>query len=273
MPLATINDAQLYIEEQGAGPPIIFGHGYAGSHDSFTPLIERLRDRYRCITIDFRGAGDSPPAADGYTIDQFARDVVGLADHLGLDRFTYAGLSMGGAVGFQLGADHGDRLDKLVLIAPARSGGLSRPGRHDALLEMVRKDERARFWPAMATGFAREHSTSLLDARVARFFATSPEHLQRASEAMDSLRLSDRLGEIATPTLMIAGAADGLLASNLADFQRLPNATLHVFSRVGHQVTFDVPAALAHVIPDFLEHGVVTAATLQARLAAQPNPA
>jgi hypothetical protein len=63
------------------------------------------------------------------------------------------------------------------------------------------------------------------------------------------------------------------LSSNLTDFARLPNATLHVFSRVGHQVTVDVPDALAEVIADFMEHGVVNATTIQNRAAAAPKRA
>jgi hypothetical protein len=61
---------------------------------------------------------------------------------------------------------------------------------------------------------------------------------------------------------VIAGAADGLLTANLKDFQRLPNATLHVFSRVSHGLPREVPEELAGVIADFMEHGVVTAQTL-----------
>ena len=72
-----------------------------------------------------------------------------------------------------------------------------------------------------------------------------------------------RLGEITVPTLMIAAAADSLLTANLADFARLGNATLHVFSRVSHAVPSEAPEELANVIADFAEHGVVTAATLQ----------
>ncbi len=67
-------------------------------------------------------------------------------------------------------------------------------------------------------------------------------------------------------TLLIAGAAGGPLLANLADFQKLPNATLHVFSRVGHGVPSDVPDEFAAVVADFMQHGVVVAQTLQDRL-------
>ncbi len=67
------------------------------------------------------------------------------------------------------------------------------------------------------------------------------------------------------PTLLIAGAAGGPLLANLADFQKLPNATLHVFSRVGHGVPSDVPDEFAAVVADFMQHGVAVARTLQDR--------
>ena len=62
--------------------------------------------------------------------------------------------------------------------------------------------------------------------------------------------------------MMVAGAADSLLPANLLDFQRLPNATLHVFSRVSHSVPREVAPAFARVLADFMEHGVVTSTTL-----------
>ena len=70
-------------------------------------------------------------------------------------------------------------------------------------------------------------------------------------------RRGDALYQMQVPTLVIAGAADGLLPHNLLDFQRLPNATLHVFSRVAHSVPSDVPEEFSEVVADFMEHGVV----------------
>ena len=69
-----------------------------------------------------------------------------------------------------------------------------------------------------------------------------------------------------TPTLMEVGIADGLARANLEDYLRLPNATLHVFSRVGHFVPSDVPEQFAAVLRDFMHHGVVSAVTLQQRI-------
>ena len=84
---------------------------------------------------------------------------------------------------------------------------------------------------------------------------------------MQDFDVSGRLEELTTPTLMVAGAADGLCPANVNDWQRLPNATLHVFSRVGHGIPTDVPEEFTLILADFLEHGVVNAKTQQEKLA------
>ena len=83
---------------------------------------------------------------------------------------------------------------------------------------------------------------------------------------MGEVNVTDRLPELTTPTLIIAGAADGLCVANVNDWQLLPNGTLHVFSRVGHGVPRDVPDEFAVVVDDFMEHGFINARTLLARL-------
>jgi len=78
--------------------------------------------------------------------------------------------------------------------------------------------------------------------------------------------VSAELHQLTTPTLMVAGAADGLCTPNVNDWQNLPNATLHVFSRVGHGVPSDVPEEFSAMLADFMEHGVINAKTLQERM-------
>ena len=74
--------------------------------------------------MDARGAGDSSHPKDGYTIEQMAADVVGMADALGIERFNYVGQSMGGTIGFELGLSHADRLRSLTLSAPGPADGV-----------------------------------------------------------------------------------------------------------------------------------------------------
>lgn len=268
MPYATVNGAELYYEECGAGEPLLFHHGYPSSHDCWEGVIPCLADRYRCIAMDCRGAGESNGAAGPNTIEQYAADVIAMADALGLGRFTYIGLSMGGAIGFQLGVTHPERLDKLVLVAPAPSGGIvAPPGALDAsLAQWEAKDRGAMLQQRIIT--AGQPNPDYLARAVERTLEVSRGHFVDSWHSMVGLRLADRLGGVQVPTLMVAGAVDGLLPSNLADYARLGNASLHVFSRVGHGIPYEVPRELAAVIANFLEHGVLNAKTQQTKLAA-----
>lgn len=270
MPHATINGVELFYDEAGQGEPIIFHHGYTGSHDVWWDLITpRLRDRYRCIVMDARGAGDSSHPDTGYTIEQYAEDVVGLADFLGLETFTYCGHSMGGVIGMELGINHAARLNKLILVAPAPSDGVQAPPEQFERSRQLRR-ERARETMIRERTImsARTPDAARIAAGVDRALSVSDGHFEQSWQALVNSRRGERLAQITVPTLVIAGAADGLLLANLADFQKLPNATLHVFSRVGHGVPSDVPDEFAAVVADFMEHGVVVAKTLQDRLQA-----
>jgi pimeloyl-ACP methyl ester carboxylesterase len=270
MPHARINGADLFYEEAGAGEPIIFHHGYTGSHDSWPGVVARLKDRYHCIMMDARGAGDSSHPADGYTMAQYALDIVGMADHLGLRRFTYVGHSMGGVIGMQLGLEHADRLDRLVLVAPAPADGIADSPEMRAMhargREMWAMKDRDTMIRERTITTARVNTATQVANGVDRALSVSAGHYDQSWQELVDFRGGDRLGEITTPTLMIAGAADSLLPANLKDFLRLPNATLHVFSRVSHGIPLETTEEFATVLADFLEHGVVTAATLQAKL-------
>ena len=85
-----VNGVNLFYEESGYGEPILFHHGYTGAHDVWLEeMSPRLNDRYRCIVMDCRGAGDSKHPESGYTIEQYAEDVIALADSLALEKITY----------------------------------------------------------------------------------------------------------------------------------------------------------------------------------------
>jgi len=272
-----VNGVELFHDEVGSGEPVLLHYGYTGSHDVFlNEIAPRLADRYRCIVMDARGAGESAPPADGYTIEQYTLDVIGMADALGLDRVTYVGHSMGGGIGMQLGLEHADRLNKLVLVAPIPSGGtVPPPGQEEAAQALRERNRALRADPNGRATMLRERklmrvrdtADAYVEAALDRALSVSEGHYEDSMEAMWTFNVTDRLGELTTPTLIMAGAADGLAVANVNDWQRLPNATLHVFSRVGHGVPGDVPEEFSAVLGDFLEHGVVNFQTVQARVA------
>lgn len=69
--------------------------------------------------MECRGTRDSEDTKDGYSLAQFASDVVTLMSQIGIDKFTYAGHSMGGGIGYLLGLEYAERLSRLILMASA----------------------------------------------------------------------------------------------------------------------------------------------------------
>ena len=182
----------------------------------------------------------------------------------------YVGHSMGGGIGMRLATSaHAARLEKLVLVTPIPTSGVIDPLKaHD--VEVTRRASlNFPAWSAYRrSAHLRQHyidadavewaTAVLLDRSV------SKAYYDGSWASMCAFRVVPK--QITVPTLMIAGAADNLLSANLADFKALPNASLHVFHRVGHGVPREVPGPLAELLHDFAHHGVHTWKTLHAGL-------
>jgi aminoacrylate hydrolase len=110
LPRLDVGALALNIEERGSGPAFIFIAGLQGLHDAWAYQIAEFSQRYRCISFDHRGAGDSDKPACGYSTEAIARDVIALMDKLGIDRAHVAGTSTGGCVLQNLAIDYPDRL-------------------------------------------------------------------------------------------------------------------------------------------------------------------
>jgi pimeloyl-ACP methyl ester carboxylesterase len=261
MPHARINGARLWYDIEGpvGAAPILLHHGYTASRVNWLPVAERLAARFRVILMECRGTGESEHTVDGYTLEQYATDVVGMADHIGLERFTYAGHSMGGGVGYVLGLDHAARLDRLVLMAPIGADGIaSDPAQRAQWRRWRAARDRAAMLAQYRAGRIRTdvETDAWFESRIDHILSVSDGHYEGGFAAMQALRAGHRLASLTTPTLMIAAAGDGLLRANLADFERLPNATLHVFSRAGHEVAVHEPDGVASAIATFMADGL-----------------
>lgn len=268
---ATVNGARLWYDVQGQGEPLLLHHGFTASRVNWEPAARLLRDRYRVILMECRGTGESEHTEAGYSLEQYAADVIGMADHLGFEKFTFAGHSMGGGIGYVLGLEHPERLERLILMAPVSADGHPLPTdeARQFLIERRRRGDRTSYFAEYIAGrFRPEVETDAwFNSRIDHILAVSEGHYVGSAESMAGLAVGDRLDALRTPTLMIAGAVDSLLPANLSDFARLPNATLHVFSRAGHEVAVHEPQGVAAAIDAFMRHGPLTARALAERRA------
>lgn len=104
-----------YIDE-GSGTPILFCHGNPTWSFLYRGIVSRLRDRFRCVAVDYLGFGLSErPERYGYTIEEHGRTVGELVDHLGLDGFIVMGQDWGGPIGTAVATQRAERVRGVVL--------------------------------------------------------------------------------------------------------------------------------------------------------------
>ena len=94
MPKLTVNEGiSLHYEEQGEGEPVLWIPGTGNSGRVWTRYqLPDFTGRYRCITVDLRGAGESDSPTEPYTVKMMAKDVEDLVRQLGLERVRMVGL-------------------------------------------------------------------------------------------------------------------------------------------------------------------------------------
>jgi len=111
MPRIDIGELALNVEERGSGPAFLFIPGLVGLLNAWEFQMAEFSSRYRCISFDHRGAGDSDKPKDAYATELIARDAIALLDTLGIERAHVAGTSTGGCVLQNLAIDHPERLN------------------------------------------------------------------------------------------------------------------------------------------------------------------
>ena len=113
-----MENARLWVEDDGDGPPVVFLHGGLGDSRLWAPVVERLRESFRCIRFDFRFFGRS----DADEVEwSHGDDVVAVLDALGVDRAALVGLSLGGRVALETAQEHPERVTAVVHVAGAVS--------------------------------------------------------------------------------------------------------------------------------------------------------
>ena len=242
----------------GTGPPVLFLHGLGGSATAWEPQLADLDDTFRCIAWDLPGYGDSDPIVP-LTFAAIADAVVRLLDELAIDRADVVGLSFGGQQALHLALDHPDRVRRLVLAdTSARFGD---DGTDVAQWKRLRLDPLdagatpAEMAPAVIDAIAAPGFTGRERERtIAAFARIPPDGLRAAVECLPTHDVSDRLGEITAPTLVVVGELDEETPVAYAEalVAGIPHAELRVIAGAGHLTPAEAPDEFSTLVREFL---------------------
>jgi 3-oxoadipate enol-lactonase len=265
VPTLTVHDCELYYTDSGgSGPPVVLLHGFAFDGRMFDAQVEALRDRYRCITMDFRGQGRSAPARRGFQVEQQASDVLALLRNLAVPPAHLVGLSMGGYVSMRIAARHPDRVLTLSLL---NTGAGPHPGRrlpeHLGLAGLMRvfgtaqpwlndAFERALYGPPFRTDPASEPLRRQWRERWAEADVSSLLHT--LTGIMRRPDFHPELADIVAPTLVLTGAFDAQHppAHSRQIVERVSGSTYVEIPDAGHSASFEAPDAVTDAIEQHL---------------------
>jgi 3-oxoadipate enol-lactonase len=246
-------------ESQGEGAPLLLVHGLGYTREGWGPLRERLARRYRVLSYDNRGIGESEIPPGPYSVAELAGDAAQVLDEAGVERAHVLGASLGGFVAQVLAAGRPERVERLVLVSTSPGGAGAFPLPEGTLRLMA---EAPALEPAVAlrrfveNAVAPETPPALVDEIYAYRQAHPPDPAGWAAQAAAGAAwdADGRLARIVAPTLVVAGTADAVVdhrnAQLLAD--GIAGARLELLEGLGHLPFWERTEEFAALVEGFL---------------------
>ena len=218
-------------------------------------VVADLASYGNVLRYDKQGHGLSEVAPRSYAIADYAADVVGLMDSLGIEKAVVVGLSIGGIIGQYLAIYHADRLEKLILSNTAPKIGTD--DSWNTRINKVKTDGIASITEGvMSVWFSKnfhKNRDDELTGYKTMLERTPTDGYLSACKALKTNDLTDKIATIQTPTLCFAGSVDGStppdLVKSMAD--KIPNARFVLIDGVGHIPCVETPQYLAREIIEF----------------------
>ena len=266
-------EAIAYFDE-GNGEPIIFIHGLGSYAPAWKKNIEELRGSYRCIALDLPGYGKSSKGKYEASMTYYATIIRDFMTKLGLEQATLAGHSMGGQIAMTAALAFPEKIEKLVLVAPAG-------------LETFHKGERQWFREVLTPTAVKLTTVDQIKTNIAWNFHDMPEDAEfmitdriamRDAEDFDAYcyiipecvkgmvdePVFDYLPQIEQPVIVFFGQQDNLIPNRFLHggttesigqkgVEQLPNARLQMIDEAGHFVHYEKAGVVNEQIKMFLK--------------------
>lgn len=249
MPVLPIGESELYYEDRGEGPAIVFAHGIGGNHASWFQQIPTFARSYRTAVFDHRSFGRSTDVENlGRTA--FVADLLALLDHLGIDQAVLVGQSMGGGTCISFAAAHPDRVRALVVASSLHA--IAEPDDVAPLMNAARAAtaELGQLERVLGAAFCEANPVqATLYSAIASF-----NRADRHSLAGDwPVRVSPEAVGSGRPVLFVAGTHDVLfpIEAQRRVQARVPGSFL-VEVDAGHSIFFERPAEFNDSLLSFL---------------------
>lgn len=263
MSFAENNKTKIFWTEQGVGEPLLLIAGLGAPHRAWRRIVPLLAKKYRVISFDNRGTGETEfPADELFTIPLLASDAKAVLDAAGVKSAHVLGMSMGGMIAQEFALNFPEMTRSLILTVTTCGGKNSVPAEskvYSALQNSSSATPEEAFWTMAPFIYDKNTPRAKLEedlaSREGKF--TKPENYMRQMQAVISWEGTfSRLPNINVPTLVIGGKNDQLIPCEnskiLAD--AIPNSKLVELENSSHIYTTDQPEESVAAIMEFLEN-------------------
>ena len=212
MPFLTVNNTRMYYRLEGKPGPLtlVLSHSIGTDHGMWESQVADLVQHFQVLRYDTRGHGASDAPAGDYSVEQLGNDVLALADALGVEKFAFCGLSLGGAIGQWLAVNGPQRIERLILANTGPKLG-TRENWESRIRAVTEKGMSAILDLAMQRFFSSEtleRRDPNVESIKSVFLATSPAGYAGCCAALRDFDANASLTQIAAPTLVISGKRD-----------------------------------------------------------------
>lgn len=261
MPYLKVNGINLFYKSIGTGAPVLFLHGLGSSARDWERQVPYFSRFYRVITVDVRGHGQSDKPATPYSIPLFAADIAAFIRALKITPVHLVGISMGGMIALQIGADAPDLLKSMVVVN-------SMPALHiQTLKEKLMLWQR--LWIVKLLGmrqmgmflakrmFPLPEQAGLHQTFAERWAENDKRAYLNAMRGLVNWDVTDRLPYITCPVLVVAADGDyTTVAEKKAYLARIPRGELATVLHSRHATPVDQPDAFNKIVHAFLKQHV-----------------
>ncbi|MEU9988765.1 alpha/beta fold hydrolase [Streptomyces sp. NPDC048045] len=237
--------------------PLVLVHGHPFDHTMWAPQLAAFSAGRRVIAPDLRGYGASPVTPGLVPLARHAQDIEELVDHLGLDSFVLAGLSMGGQIAMECHGRFGDRIRGLVLADtfPDPETPEGKKGRN-ALADRLLAEGMRGYADEVLDRMVAPYADPEVKAHVHRMMTATPPEGAAASLRGRAERPDYRplLTGVAVPALIVTGADDTYTPVSDAEAMHsaIPHSALHVIDGAAHLPNLERAPEFNEILRQFL---------------------
>jgi pimeloyl-ACP methyl ester carboxylesterase len=260
------DDAEIFYEIRGSGPPVVLLHPFPCHHEFWNPVAAALDSRYRLILPDLRGHGDSEIGDGPALMQKHADDVVRVLDAAGVGKAVFVGCSIGGYILFEFWRRHRARVSSLALCdtrpqADTAEGRANRLKAAAAVLEQGIQPFIESMIPKLMGRTTVTTRPDLVDGARTMMRKMSAEDISLVLRGM--AERPDSVGDLKSinvPTLIVIGEEDVL--STVADGelmrQNIAGSQLKVVPKAGHYAPWEQPELVGKILRQFLDDVALT---------------